>query len=339
MKYEIPGTMAYYLSAPCFRKQVMTGYPLKNLAINCKTFFKDAGEVNPEEAAMNFYALNQMATIIRGKFTPHEVLPKFEKIVMEDYLLCTAAQAKRLLYYLMLIVTRESRHQKSQHQKWKQKLAKFSPEIPVFLDTISGMDSMKVAHKLMYSPPDVPCGAYFACMPVLFSEGKFGGSFGGIPWANIATCLNSFIQGDTSLEIMVDTAYTLAHNTGPMFNKGMLYEHYTPKLYTVLDIQRSGQMVEYVLEGEKGLAFSTAINSMCKLFKDRYPNDIGDYLDWYKVESLGSKQQYPAQKSQQDKKMMMLGKYITPSGKKVLGKWEVGTGLSFDIVTREALTA
>ena len=52
------------------------------------------------------------------------------------------------------------------------------------------------------------------------------------------------LTGTTSMEMLVDTGYTLAHNGGPIFNKGMMYTHYDSHFLTILDLQRAGQMLD-----------------------------------------------------------------------------------------------
>jgi len=102
-------------------------------------------------------------------------------------------------------------------------------------------------------------------------------------------------------EMMIDTAYTLAHNNGPMFNKGMLYDHYGNDFKKILDVQRSGQIPEFILEG--GAKFLTPLQS--SVFNDALTalkGEFGNYVDWYQVEKLGSLIKYPVEKTVQDKK-------------------------------------
>ena len=59
-------------------------------------------------------------------------------------------------------------------------------------------------------------------------------------------CLVRFVSGEFSAEMMLDTVWTLAHNGGPIFNKGQFYAC-TANALRILDVQRSGQIPEAVL--------------------------------------------------------------------------------------------
>ncbi len=71
-------------------------------------------------------------------------------------------------------------------------------------------------------------------------------SYGGPKWGEVADCLRSYVTGQTSAEALLDTAFTLAHNNGPVFNKGYIYKHHTNRLIQILDIQAKGQIPQWV---------------------------------------------------------------------------------------------
>jgi hypothetical protein len=101
-------------------------------------------------------------------------------------------------------------------------------------------------------------------------------------------------------------------------------------------------MVEMVCEADETShyddSFGYAVKSYCKnmipIVKDiftLFPDAFGKYIDWYKVEALGSVHKYPTYKSLQTKKY---GKPTKKYGNEpeVIGKFYVDTETALDIV-------
>jgi hypothetical protein len=123
----------------------------------------------------------------------------------------------------------------------------------------------------------------------MFYNGVFSPGFGGRAWGAIADCLVSFVDGTYSPEVMLDVVWTLCHNNGAIFNKGMFYESYTNTLYRILDIQRSGQIIEACLSDKDCQAYAGLnLGSMICDFMDRYPGEFGTYVNWFVVEAHGA---------------------------------------------------
>jgi hypothetical protein len=98
------------------------------------------------------------------------------------------------------------------------------------------------------------------------------------------------------MEAMIDTGFTLAHNNGPIFNKGMMYNQYSMFFVVYLDIQRSGQMPELILDAHSkdyGLKYTVdGLQELVWIVRENIPGQIGSYLDWEKIEHSGSLGKY-----------------------------------------------
>jgi hypothetical protein len=71
-------------------------------------------------------------------------------------------------------------------------------------------------------------------------------------------------------------------------------------LIRILDVQRSGQIAEAILEdAEIGLFSHADLVKLVEGFRAYHPGVFGDYVDWYKVEARGSKNKYPKDKKKQ----------------------------------------
>lgn len=88
----------------------------------------------------------------------------------------------------------------------------------------------------------------YMCKAV-FSHGSFSsGSYGGSAWEDITDVAINIFSGRMSLYVGLDTAFSLSHNCGSIYNKGFLYYASAPtEIFNfVLDIQRSGQLMNAV---------------------------------------------------------------------------------------------
>jgi hypothetical protein len=325
MIYEPKNTLSYFLALPQTQLHDMSHVNAQTVAINCKKYRENCGTVSPDASAVGFYVLNHLAAMVQAKFTKHEPLPEWAVEVMAAYSTALVEQGRRLMHYMILICTRESRHIgmnatfKAAHKK------KYGEAIFEFTNSIHGAGSGGAASAFCTSAPDAPMGDYVDSLSTCFHKGSFGGGYGGKPWGMVADTLASFIHGKTSMEMMVDTAWTLSHNNGPIFNKGMMYSMYdTATIAKLLDVQRSGQVPELVMGNYISGTFTKAVKPLVKKVMDLYPNEFGTEVDWQKVEDLGALHKYTKEKNAQKKKTPPKPKMV--QGKLVIGEFAVYPG-------------
>lgn len=308
MKYQPLNTLAYYDTAPHLSLVNVGAVEVPTAAINCQKYLVGVTTPSPERYAVSFYAMNHLVMLVRSRFTKHESLPEWAVRVMEKYNEVLADQGRRMMTYLMLITTREARHA-SMTSELKVAFAKqFGQALVDFLNYTKGNGSGEAVEKWLKHPPKLALSPYFNGVEQVFLQAKFGGGYGGKPWANIAKTLAAFIDGKTSMEMMVDTAYTLAHNGGPIFNKGMCFGHYTGEIYKILDVQRSGQMIEYVKTSGNYQLIDAEVKSLACDVSAMFPDEFGTEIDWYKVEDLGAVHKYPNEKKAQKKQPAKVAK-------------------------------
>jgi hypothetical protein len=245
-------------------------------------------------------------SLIQAEFDKFEPLPDDVLKFVEAYHSVMVPKAVRAFYYLLLICTRESRHNQSLHSD-KGKIAElFGKNVADFHTSVNGGES-SIHQALLSSPPAAPIGEYVKSLQWAFYNSSWSHSFGGPKWGAVADCLVRFVTGEFTAEMMLDTNWTLAHNGGPIFNKGMLYSHYNAHhLQMLLDVQRSGQIPEVIREGTYLKSYvEPDLMVWVNWLQDRYPEKIGKFVDWYTVEALGSIGHYPQQKKVQTDKYGM----------------------------------
>lgn len=268
---------------------------------------------NPEVDALVFYMLNHAVSVIRQRVHPLEPLGDLLPIV-ELFHKHLAFRSARMFFYMLLICTRESRHAKNSvgGQFLNSLGKKYGAPIQGFHASIIGSGSSGAADKLRKHPPDCRLGPYANFLVEVFYHGNFSSSYGGPAWGAVADVLRDFSVGNITAEMMMDTAFTLCHNNGPIFNKGMLFETYSDEIYKILDVQRSGQIPQMVGNCETKHHANPLVRGLWVACSELLGEEFSGYVDWYKVEELGSMKSYPAQKQAQ------LSKYGPPGGSKAV---------------------
>lgn len=288
--YERPGTM----------KRDMSHVHCSKVAIQIKSFMQadtDSGRV-PEHDAIMFYLTNHAVAEVRSRVALDEPLAAYQPI-LEKYHEALAARAVRMFYYLVLICTRESRHVYNDDQLFNYLSKKNGAGCMDFTKKINGSGSSGAASAFKTSPPVSAMGKYSQHLVDIFYKGKFSGGYGGNAWGQVADVLNKFVKGEYSAEMMMDTAFTLCHNNGPIFNKGMLFGGYdSSEIVKILDVQRAG-MIPQMVDNQESSKITVEHKEICANFKGILGKTFGGYVDWYAVEGLGSVKNYPSQKQKQ----------------------------------------
>lgn len=278
--------------------------------VKAKNAFQAADKnanAKPERLAISFYALNQGMALIAAKRHAYEKLTPGELLFVEQYHELAGETAVRAFYYLLEICTREARHNSSlkgaKAAEFKAKIEKqFGPEIAAIHASVgSGEESIMKA--FFDKTPDAPIGQYCKSLAWVYYHCKWPSNYGGPAWGNIADCLSRFVAGEFTAEMMLDTVWTLEHNTCAIFNKpNKLFAHFDSHgwLKRILDVQRSGQMVEMALYDKAVSQFvASDVAASANWIRQEFPGKIGTHVDWYKVEALGALGHYAAEKAQQ----------------------------------------
>lgn len=206
--------------------------------------------VAPETHALTFYMLEHAVAMLKRRYALDEPLPKEALAITEAYNTQGAEIMLRAFYYVTAICVRESRHTKN-----KGPVASYVKKtIGVFdwaaaLGAFPDQNSVSMVTAAMRKHcAGVTLGQLFEALVYTFNNGSFSHGYGGKAWGAIAQCGLRFVTGETTPAMFLDTVWTLAHNGGPIFNKGMFYQHYdSAVLMMILDLQHAGQIPNAVV--------------------------------------------------------------------------------------------
>ena len=314
-------TLAYHASRALCAHRDMTAVSCKAVAGAMTEFMKLDKDKNakPEREALWFYGMNHGVALIAARRAPLQPLTVWENEFLNAYHANMTDKAVRAFYYLVWICTREARHNQSLAKDLPKIGELFGPAMQQFFTAIKGGES-GISAKFLQETPKTTIGNYCDALRWTFYHSKWSGGYGGKAWGQVTDCLCRFVKGEFTAEMMLDTVWTLSHNNGPIFNKGEFYECYDSK-YTVLrvlDVQRSGQVPEAVMHDPDSKSYVTPdlLDTMRQL-KKQFPDKIGEYVDWMKVEALGSVGKYPKDIATQKAKHG-----LTPEQKAALAKAE-----------------
>lgn len=305
-------TLAYQLQRPGHKAVSVAGTLLSGVVPVVRRLLEnpDMGSVipgcnadrmaDPQMEALRFYAGQHLISVLRRKL--HALAPLGECTAAVNLMnALLAVQTVRMFSYLLLICTRETRHA---HNKRSEIVHMVEDPHPSMVDMIcmlmskSGSDeAVSAFFKAAEKMPDVTLGMYSKAMEAVFYKGDFASAFGGKKWGLIATTLRRYVFGELSPALMLDTAFTLTHNTAPIFNKGMFYSEYTAQLATILDVQRSGQIPAYLSQHKGSLDPHTG--QMLEIYQAALPDVFCGYVDYYLVEKLGANKSYTSAKAAQ----------------------------------------
>jgi len=283
-------TLRHQLARPLCAKRDMTAARTDEVSKACATrieTYEELGMPVPETAALQFYLMQHAMSDIRQRFGPDQPMGDVTEIV-ESYHKFGVDLGQRMFVYLMMICTRESRHTQgpdSFHTKAKKQ---FGTVFKDSIDRMRGMNPDSAIKIFLDKPPNMDLGTYCKGMTWLFNNGKFNGGFGGPLWGKIAELLSWFVSGEISAEMMLDTAFTLAHNGGPIFNKGMAFHGYDgTKLLLVLNVQATGQIPHMIGSlghyPELNTHVPTEVVQAYEICREKLGDTFGGTIDWFKV--------------------------------------------------------
>lgn len=274
--FDLPkNTMFTYLSNPMFDNVDMSEIPTARLVAEIEKFkAKNQKRVDPETDALKFYFLNHAFHTMKTKFNPLEPLDEKMSFVAEKHIQITSQIAKRLFFYNLIIAVEEAKFIPNQAGSFYD-----------FMDDRYGEDFGRYVKAnfpgslTAFGKINMTSGEFGTAMVSVFGFGKWQPGFGGKGWAPIAALTSDCINGRISLEHLADQAFSLCHNNGSMFNKGHFYNCYSHFIYTVLDIQDSGQIPQWIASNKGNKFIDSELREVYDIMAERFPEEMTGKVD------------------------------------------------------------
>lgn len=287
-------TLAHHLARPLTSRVPFSHLQCSDVAEAVQEYMMSShaasgNHPHPETDALLFYLSNHGMGLLRQEYDLFEPLREKDLHFVLNYYAMVSQLAIRAAHYLLIICIREARHGHSSATVDSKMTAMFGDEVVAFLR--SGKSEDGIFQRFVKQPPATTFGQFTEALEWFFDHNPFSANYGGKAWGNVARCLRKFVSGEFSAEMMLDTNWTLAHNGGPIFNKGHLYKMYDlTKLGAILDVQRSGQIPELIREAHPLVKtfLTSKIIHMQEFIEQRWPGKIGPYCDFFKAEILGA---------------------------------------------------
>jgi hypothetical protein len=286
-------TLLEFNSSPFLNPLPIADLPMKKLGNLINSSYHVMGEERPDFEALRFYLMNHAVAVAQSRVIGGDEYEKYASL-FSMYLDNGVDIATRLFYYLILICTRESRHLNS--GTYRDAIEQQESALSYWWCTkVASKGSHDAQMAFRINGLDVSMGEYTIFLWKMFTNGRWNSGYGGAAWAKVAAVLHRFVHGEISAETMVDTGFTLAHNNGPIFNKGMLYQGYYPSFMSLLDVQRAGKIPQLVQEWpmwQKALSYP-ALPALILVVRDTIRSVLGNAfgsggVDWLAVQEAGA---------------------------------------------------
>lgn len=227
----MPTTLDYFKSHPLRVAKNQRAVPIHMVRQAEKQSVME-DELHPTTGAFIHYGgveLADMLVITAPALSQSEL----DKLAMLWYKSCGRV-AKQLLFYTWQIIAKELRHGSSNMTSKAFSGTNTDPEILAAVHAVTSGGSYMghvdaIGHK--------PVGLWVDAVERHFRHGGWGGAYGGKKWADIAVVFQQYIDGTASAMLAADRAWTLVHNTGPIFNKGFYFKLHDGNLAQILNAQ------------------------------------------------------------------------------------------------------
>lgn len=299
MYAQLHNTVRAQRTRPLLACRDISANPLESFYSQLLTYF-DAKSQKPKsigDTAVQFYLLNHGIALLDGSVTPDEALNEKQAELYNLYHRRVGEIGVRMAYDIVFMLTAmtSTTHPDGYHlDDVEQNYGKDAREL------IAGLTG-KTNNVSFWTPQ------YSQLKPVLQSAQKEAGNttitnglramgyildvrqkelaYGPL-WRDIARMACDFFEGRKSLETMIDTSFTFCHCNGSFFEKGKLFSPVGNDLFKALDVQRAGQIPQFVAENKNPLTKSSETQDIHQQFKALFPKEFTAPMKWSDVKEV-----------------------------------------------------
>ncbi len=216
--------------------------------------------VSPESDIITFYLGVHILGVVETQYGIERELPVDIAELVVEWHSRMESVFFRVFTYLIMISIGESRH--GQYHNYEKTITNnFGTDVWDMVKNLTkGVSRNDVRTLFLSESRDLH--KFMTYLEWVFIDCFQGKSFGGKPWANISNKVTQVITGEISPFTMVDVAWALVHNGGPIFNKNTIYtkEADSYGLTQLLDMQRGGAIPSLIANYKK---YQTQVHTFC----------------------------------------------------------------------------
>lgn len=262
------------------------------------------------DTAVQFYLLNHGVALIDNESAPDQALDPARSALYAQYHLAVGRIGVRMVYDIVFMLTAmaSTTHPDGYHLDMVE--SSYGAPARAFIEGLVGSTGnvsfwipqyaklKPVLIQARSSAQGVSLGAGLRALGYILDIRQKELSYGPL-WRDVARVASAFFEGSKSLETTIDTAFTFCHCNGSFFEKGKLFSPVGNELFKALDVQRSGQIPQYVHEGKSALASQADTRALHLAFAKIFPSVFNAKMDWSLVKEITRNQLIFTQKYQQ----------------------------------------
>lgn len=288
--YDLPDrSLKIFMESPLLSHQSFDETPTHMVMKHIIDKYKKEKQLNLNIAqeALRFYFMDHCFHLVKNENkTIAQLSPEMSELV-NLYLNELSKTSQRIFTYIICASLYEAGRMPAQTDKfWEFIETQYGSKIHDVLYNVkvSGWGNIKEKEILKLNEP---IQTFLSAIMSCFSSGKWWFGAGGKAWSDITRCARDVTEGHHSLQEMTDLAFSLCHDRGCMFDRGIIYSvygnntsHHNVTIYHVLDIQASGQIPQWINKNRHCVEKDTLniFDKFYKFFKEEFDKPIAQTL-------------------------------------------------------------
>jgi hypothetical protein len=242
--------------------------------------------LNIAQEALRFYFMDHCFHLVKNENkTIAQVSPQMADLI-DLYLKELSKTSQRVFTYIISASLYEAGRMPAQTGKfWEFIETQYGSKVFDVLNNTKGSNWGHLKEKEILKLND-PIQTFLSAIMACFSSGKWWFGAGGKAWSDITRCARDVTEGHYSLQEMTDLAFSLCHDRGCMFDRGIIYNvggygvNSNLNIYQVLDIQASGQIPQWIRQNRSSVEKATLdiFDKFYVYFKDEFDKPIDKKL-------------------------------------------------------------
>lgn len=292
-------TVRAYRNRPLLMNRDISGNDMAGFYSQLLDYFKVQHAAKPSigDTAVKFYLLNHGVALLDGAAGPDATLSSGQAELYRLYHDHVGKIGVRMVYDIVFMLTALASTTHPDSFCLDAVESSYGPQARAFIERVVGNTKnvsfwtpdfsvfLPVLKAVRDNAQGVKLGDGIRALGYVLDICQRELSYGPL-WRDVARVASSFFEGHKSLETTIDTAFTFCHCNGSFFEKGKLFTAVGNDLFDALDVQRSGQIPQFVHENKNALTRHKDIRSLHATFARQFPEVFLAPVAWSDVKKV-----------------------------------------------------